>query len=127
VAGVDGSPASLAALAFAFEEAALRDVPLVAVCALADAAGRLGEAHVIKAGFGQAMAGQEEEYPEVTVVRKVVTGAPRTSLLTAADGAQMLVVGCRGRGGLDNMALGSVAQAMLHHSPCPVGIAHPAS
>jgi nucleotide-binding universal stress UspA family protein len=73
------------------------------------------------------MAGQEEEYPEVTVVRKVVTGAPRTSLLTAADGAQMLVVGCRGRGGLDNMALGSVAQAMLHHSPCPVGIAHPAS
>jgi nucleotide-binding universal stress UspA family protein len=127
VAGVDGSLASLAALAFAFEEAALRDVPLVAVCALADAAGRLGEAHLIKAGFGRALAGQEEEHPEVTVVRKVVAGAPRTALLTAADGAQMLVLGCRGRGGLDNMALGSVAQAMLHHAPCPVGIVHPAS
>jgi nucleotide-binding universal stress UspA family protein len=127
VAGVDGSLASLAALAFAFEEAALRDVPLVAVCALADAAGRLGEAHLIKAGFGRALAGLEEELPEVTVVRKVVAGAPRTALLTAADGAQMLVLGCRGRGGLDNMALGSVAQAMLHHAACPVGIAHPAS
>jgi nucleotide-binding universal stress UspA family protein len=127
VAGVDGSPASLAALAFAFEEAALRDVPLVAVCALADAAGRLGEAHLIEAGFGQVMPGQEEMHPEVTVVRKVVAGAPRTSLLSAAAGAQMLVVGGRGRGGLDDMVLGSVAQAVLHHAPCPVGIVHPAS
>jgi nucleotide-binding universal stress UspA family protein len=127
VAGVDGSPASLAALAFGFEEAGLRDVPLVVVCALADTAGRLGEAHLIEADFSRAMAGQEERHPEVTVVRKVVAGPPRTSLLTAADGAQMLVVGGRGRGGLDNMALGSVAQAVLHHAPCPVGIVHPAS
>jgi nucleotide-binding universal stress UspA family protein len=127
VAGVDGCPASLAALAFAFEEAALRDVPLVAVCALADAAGRLGEAHLIEADFGRAMAGQQEMHPEVTVVRKLVAGAPRTSLLTEADGAQLLVVGSRGRGGLDGMALGSVAQAVLHHAPCPVGIAHPSS
>lgn len=127
VAGLDGSPASLAALAFAFEEAALRDVRLVAVCALADAAGRLGEAHQIEAYFSHAMAGQEERHPEVTVVQKVMAGAPRTALLTAAAGAQMLVVGCRGRGGLDDMALGSVAQAVLHHAPCPVGIVHPAS
>jgi nucleotide-binding universal stress UspA family protein len=37
VAGIDGSPASLAALEFAREEAALRGLPLLAVCALADA------------------------------------------------------------------------------------------
>jgi hypothetical protein len=41
---VDGSPASQAALAFAFKEATLRDTPLIAVCALADAPGRLGAA-----------------------------------------------------------------------------------
>jgi nucleotide-binding universal stress UspA family protein len=37
----------------------------------------------------------------------------------------MIVAGGRGRGGLDGMMLGSVAQALLHHSPCPVGVVHP--
>ena len=56
---------------------------------------------------------------------KVAVGSPRSALLTAAAGAQMLIVGCRGRGDLEDMNLGSVAQAVLHHSPCPVGIVHP--
>ena len=37
----------------------------------------------------------------------------------------MLIVGCRGRGGFEGMNLGSVAQAVAHYSPCPVGIVHP--
>ena len=46
------------------------------------------------------------------------------ALLNAAAGAQMLVVGARGLGGLDGMSLGSVAATLLHHSPCPVGVVH---
>jgi nucleotide-binding universal stress UspA family protein len=127
VAGADGSRASQAAIAFAFEEAALRDVPLVAVCALADAPGRLGEGHQVEEDFDHLMDCEAKEHPDVTVLRRVVAGTPRAALLTAAADAQMLVVGSRGRGGLEGMSLGSVAQAVLHHAPGPVGVVHPAS
>jgi nucleotide-binding universal stress UspA family protein len=127
VAGVDGSPASWAAITFAFEEAALRDVPLVAVCALADAPGLLGGAHRLEEGFSHAMTLQEKEHPEVTVLRQVTVGSPRPALLAAAAGAQLLVLGARGLGGLDGMTLGSVAQVLLHHAACPVAIVHPSA
>ena len=125
VAGVDGSAASQAALRFAVEEAALRDVPLEAVCALADAPGRPGEMRLIEDDFNHVLACQEKEHPDVAVVRKIAAGTPRSALLTAAAGSQMLITGCRGRGGFAGMNLGSVAQAVAHYSPCPVGIVHP--
>jgi nucleotide-binding universal stress UspA family protein len=124
VVGADGSLVAQAAIAFAFEEAALRDVPLVAVCALTDATGRLGEGQQVEEDFGHLMACEAKEHPEVTVVQRVLVGTPRAALLTASAGAQMLVVGARGRGGLDGMSLGSVAQAVLHHAPCPIGVVH---
>lgn len=123
--GVDGSPASQAAIAFASQEAALRGVPLLAVGAVADAPGTLGGAREIEADFSHAMDLWEKEHPDVTVLQRVAQGSPRSALLAAADGAQLLVVGCRGRGGVPGMNLGSVAQAMLHYAPCPVGVIHP--
>jgi nucleotide-binding universal stress UspA family protein len=123
--GVDGSPASQAALTVALEEASLRAVPLVAVCALADAPGRLGGARQMEEDFSHLMTIQEKEYSEVTVMRQVEVGSPRSALLTAAADAQLLVVGSRGLGGLAGMRLGSVVEAMLHHSPCPVAVVHP--
>lgn len=125
VAGVDGSPASEDAVAFAFEEAALHGVPLVAVCALADSPGVLGEARHLREEFGQVMSRLESEHPDIEVVRQVVAGAPRSALLDAAQGAQLVVAGSLGRTGIQAMLLGSVAQALLHYSPCPVGIVHP--
>ena len=125
VAGLDLSPASRAVAAFAFREAELHGVPLLAVCALADAPGMLGGAREMEADFSRAMARLEKEHPDVTVLRQVTQGSPRDALLAAAAEAQLLVVGCRGRGGIHGMSLGSVAQALLHHAPCPVAVIRP--
>jgi nucleotide-binding universal stress UspA family protein len=124
VVGADGSGASQPAVEFAFAEAALQDVPLLAVCALADTPSILGGARLLEADFEQALAKCEADYPTVIVRRQVAQGAPRGALLDAAAGAQLLVVGARGRCGLRGMMLGSVSMAALHHSPCPVAVVH---
>jgi nucleotide-binding universal stress UspA family protein len=126
VVGADGSPGGQAAVVFAFEEAVLRDVPLVAVCALTDSPGRLGEHRQVEEDFEDLMEREAKVHPEVSVMHRVLAGAPRSALLTAAADAQLLVVGARGRGGLDEMSLGSIAQALLQHAPCPVGVVHQA-
>jgi nucleotide-binding universal stress UspA family protein len=125
VAGADGSAASRAALDFAFEEAALRDAPVLAVCALADAPASLGGADERQEQFEHAVGHWEKKHPVVAVLRRVTLGGARDALLTAAHDAQMLVVGSRGRGGVRGMMLGSVSQAALCHAPCPVGVVHP--
>jgi nucleotide-binding universal stress UspA family protein len=127
VLGADGSPAGQDATVFAFEEAALRDVPLVTVCALTDAPGRLGGSRQLEEDFEHLVAAEAKEHPEVSVVRHVLPGTPRAALLAAAADAQLLVVGARGRGGFDAMSLGSIAQAVLLYAPGPVAVVrHPA-
>ena len=106
---------------FAFEEAALRDVPLVTVCALTDTPAASAESPGGE-DFDHLVDAEAKEHPEVSVVRHVLSGTPRAALLSAAADAQMLVVGARGRGGFDEMSLGSIAQAVLQYAPCPVAV-----
>jgi nucleotide-binding universal stress UspA family protein len=125
VVGTDGSAASDAALGFGFEEAALRGVPLLAVCALADAPGCLGGDLKLQEDVEQTITRHEKDHPEVAVLRQVAQGGARAALLAAAHDAQLLVVGSRGRGGIKGMQLGSVSHAVLHHAPCPVAVVGP--
>jgi nucleotide-binding universal stress UspA family protein len=125
VVGADGSAASRGALEFAIREAGLREVPLVAVCALSDSAGMLGTARQVDTDFCAAVDRVLSARPGILVQRRVDQGPPRTALLAAASGGQLLVMGARGRGGLPEMMLGSVSLAMLHHATCPVTIVRP--
>src|SRR6266704_822567 len=81
------------------------------------APGRLGEGHQVEEDFGHLVDCEAKEHPDVTVVRRVLPGTPRAALLTASADAQLLVVGARGRGGFDEMSLGSIAQAMVLYAP----------
>ena len=51
---------------------------------------------------------------------QVVEGAPAPSLIELAEGADLLALGTRGRGGFAGLVLGSVSQQCLHHARCPI-------
>ena len=124
VVGADGSGVTDDALAFGGTEAALRGVPLTVVCALADAPGNLGMIQRIEDDVERSIIRWEKDHPEVQIHRQITLESPRSALLAAAQDAQLLVVGCRGRGGMEGMTLGSVTQALLWHAPCPLAVIH---
>ncbi len=62
------------------------------------------------------------EPPPVTIHAQVIEGHPAAVLLQAADGADLLVLGCRGHGGFTGALLGSVSQHCVQHATCPVVI-----
>jgi nucleotide-binding universal stress UspA family protein len=63
---------------------------------------------------------QKVDSSGVTITSRVVRGAPATALIAAAKDADLLVIGRRGHGGFMGLLLGSVAQQVAHHAPCPV-------
>ncbi|MBP2326608.1 nucleotide-binding universal stress UspA family protein [Kibdelosporangium banguiense] len=134
VVGIDGSPVSEAALAFAFDAADSRNVPLIAVHAWTDSVFDAAVAPLLdwdaieteeRRLLAERLAGWSEKYPDVAVQRVVVRDRPAHALIGQAAHAQLVVVGSHGRGSAAGLVLGSVSHAVLHHSPCPVAFVRP--
>lgn len=62
------------------------------------------------------------EEPDVQVVIRIERGHAAAALVDAGRGAELLVVGSRGRGAFTGMMLGSVSQHCAQHATCPVVI-----
>lgn len=128
VVGVDGSAISQHAVAYAFEEASLREVPVVAVHSWEAAKSDRPSTRLLlpppehERWLAESLAGYSEKYPEVPVIRKLPIGRADTALTNQTLGAPLLVVGSRGRGGRIGLLLGSVSQSVLHRAYCPVAV-----
>lgn len=128
VVGTDLSARADKALEFAFAEAELRGARLRVVQAWAwpqpggfePADDDSEQGHLL--ALQSALVPLRAEHPGVEVTAEVVHGHPVEVLKEAAAGAELLVVGSRGRGQLAGMLLGSISQAMLHHAPCPLAV-----
>lgn len=151
VVGVDGSAGSDAALRWALDEARLRgtglrvvhvyqppQLPLteagvgavggVGVPVVAENAEELGRAaeaaatnlieETLRRTGGDSLRGLEIE-------RAALGGPPAQTLIESARGAELLVLGSRGRGGFLGLLLGSISQQCAQHPPCPVVILPP--
>lgn len=134
VVGVDGSELSSTAVAHAFKLADALGVPLVAAHSwIGDAALGTGATAALvdwdavqeseTAVFAEALAGKQNEYPDVEVRRVVERGPAAKVLLGQLDDAQLVVVGSHGRGQFAAALLGSTSQNLVHKAPCPVLIA----
>ncbi len=134
VVGVDGSPASTRALRWAADEARLRAATLRVVNAwsypyrdgeIAHLSGQVAYNALGRQSAEQAMDSALRGIADVEVVTvecRVVEAQPAQALLEAAQDADLLVVGSRGRGGFSGMLLGSVSHQCALHAPCPVVI-----
>jgi nucleotide-binding universal stress UspA family protein len=137
VVGSDGSEGSRAALEEAFRRAARLGMALTVVhvwsvrYAGADVLVPDLEVERLRTGeYGRALTAKmvsevAERYPHVALQQEVVHGDPRRVLTDVSRGAEMLVVGSRGRGEVTGLLLGSVSQALLRHASCPVMVVRP--
>jgi nucleotide-binding universal stress UspA family protein len=140
VVGHDGSPGADVALVWALDDAARRGCPLHVVrtwmlaSAVDDVPGDRGTvpsmqecADATRALLERDVAAVLERRagPRLQVATHVVHGAAGPALVAAAAAADLLVVGHRGRGRVEGLLLGSVAEFVLRHAKASVVVVRP--
>lgn len=138
IVGVDGSSVSRVAVDWAARDAALRGTTLRLVHILTPPAVMAFPEVPMPPGYLQ---WQEEEGralldtalktveeaagdTRIEVTTEMVAGPAVPVLADLSADAQMMVVGCRGRGAFARGLLGSISTGLVHHAKCPVAIIH---
>ena len=133
--GVDGSPASRQALAFAEKEARMRGADLVVLTSVvgldpmwlrpygdipstADVTAK-GEQRI-----REVIAEELGADPQVRVDVVATTVSAAAALVARSADAELLVVGSRGFGGFHGLVMGSVSMQCVLHARCPVTVVH---
>lgn len=140
VVGVDLSDWSRAALEYALAEASLRKAEVHVVAAVPDVEFWPAGGAIAGSGFevpsreqrvDRARENTERFVSEVVAEKgaeavpvqlRVLPGSPSEVLMEQARGADLLVVGHRGRGGFASAVLGSVGLHCVLNAPCPVTV-----
>jgi len=145
VVGIDGSPASRDALVYALQDAGRRHARLRVVAAAPElqfwgtayGLGMYGmgvpptTAEIVadvRAAAQRMIDEVSAAHPgtaAVSIDLVTAAGAPAEVLLSAAQDADLLVLGHRGRGGISSALLGSVGLQCVLHATCPVTVVRP--
>ena len=138
VVGVDGSAASNAAVFWAAREAAMRNVPLSLVhmfnafvptfpqIPMPSGVAEWQEDDGRKV-LEQAVKIAEDAMPtdrKIAIASEVKCSPPVPTLIELSQEAEMVVVGCNGRGAIGRVVLGSVSSGVVRSARCPVAVIH---
>jgi nucleotide-binding universal stress UspA family protein len=118
VAGVDGSPSSVAAAQYAADWAARCGHELHLVHGS-------GHDHPDEDTVTHVAANITARHPDLTVVCRAMAGGGPAALVEESRSAALTVVGCRGAGTIPPTTLGSAATIVATHAHGPVLVARP--
>ncbi len=129
VVGVDGSPSSLQALAWAARQAHLAGSTLEVVSTwewptsygwAVPVPDDFDPEQDVRDSLEPAVAALQARFPDLHIEHHVVSGHPAPVLVEASKGADLLVVGSRGHGEFMGMVLGSTSEHCTANAHCPV-------
>ncbi|MDI1291089.1 MAG: universal stress protein [bacterium] len=125
--GFDDSAGARIAAEFAFEYAAGHGLDLSVVETItfvlgASSSSGHDDGQTNSEYLTEAMSGFAAKHPTVAMTTETAVGHPASVLLERAAGAELLVVGSRGRGWFEGMLLGSVSSALVHQAPASIAV-----
>ena len=135
VVGVDGSPASNAAVGWAARDAVMRHLPLTLVHVIPVVAtwphSPLPDGFAVwQENEGRRILGDALKIAEdsakpsrsIRISSELISPATVSTLVDLSKQADLMVVGSYGRGALAHALLGSVSSSVMRHAHCPVAV-----